>query len=94
MTADQSQWQYHDPDAVKKIKNATEDNVHFAFDSIANLQSSALCVNVLASGPGKIVVVLPVGKEVQSLRKDVDMNCESCIPCNVSFMCSTAFGML
>ncbi|PCH40956.1 GroES-like protein [Wolfiporia cocos MD-104 SS10] len=62
---------YKDPDVIAKIKDATHDSLHYAFDTICNLQTQSLTVNCFAPGPGKMVTIQPVEESAQVLREDV-----------------------
>lgn len=67
---------YRSSDVVEQIRKATGDSLKFAFDTISEASTLAICVKALAPAPqgttpGKIVVVLPPNKEVKALRDDV-----------------------
>jgi len=62
---------YNDPEVVSKIKHATDDSIHNAFDTLGSPESQVMSVSVLAPGKGLVIVNLPEYKEAQELRKDV-----------------------
>ncbi|MCJ1393668.1 hypothetical protein MMC18_006544 [Xylographa bjoerkii] len=41
---------YNDPSCVEKIKEYTKDKLYYAFDTIANERTGAMCVAAMASG--------------------------------------------
>lgn len=67
--------QYSDPQLISKVKEVTGDSLHQAFDSFASDESQVLTVEVLAPGKGHVIVALPTTERVQSLRKDVQVEC-------------------
>ena len=68
--------QYKDPDAIKKLKEASGNNIHLALDAISLHETHAFTVRVLAEGAkGRIVILNPTTDEVEAIRKDVDMIC-------------------
>ena len=56
---------YNDPSCAEKIKEYTKDKLHYAFDTIANERTGAICVASMASGsstPLKYSALLGVKK--------------------------------
>ena len=61
---------------MEKIKRATNDSVHAAFDTIGTADAQRLSVESLAAGgPGKVISLIPVADEVKKLRDDVEVGC-------------------
>ncbi|KAH8099845.1 GroES-like protein [Cristinia sonorae] len=65
---------YRDPDAISKVKAATNDSIHYGIDTISELETQKFSVQVLAEGPGKIVVSLGIYPEATQLRSDVEFS--------------------
>lgn len=65
--------QYNDPEVVAKVKKATDDSIHLAFDGFASDESQVMTVEVLGPGAGHVVLTLPPAEKAQSLRPDVKM---------------------
>ncbi|KAI0797098.1 GroES-like protein [Abortiporus biennis] len=63
---------YNDLDIIKKIKEVSKDSIHNVYDTISSESSQILSVQVLAPGPGKVLVVR-VLDETDKLRKDVQI---------------------
>lgn len=63
--------QYKDPDVVSKIKQATGDSIHIAFDTIAVLESQSLTIKTFGPGPGRIIVIQSPQQEAQKLNPEV-----------------------
>ena len=70
-------YQYKDPEAVSKIKELTKDSLHAAFDTIATRDAQLFTVKTLGPGPGKVIVLLMVQPEAETLRSDVTVECRS-----------------
>ncbi|KAI0796357.1 GroES-like protein [Irpex lacteus] len=64
---------YRDPDVVRKIKEATHDSIHVAFDTISEAATQTLTAKTFGPGPGKVVVILTPQKEAQAVRDDVEI---------------------
>ncbi|KIJ39290.1 hypothetical protein M422DRAFT_32775 [Sphaerobolus stellatus SS14] len=64
---------YHDKDAVKKIKEATEDSIHHALDTHAQGGSQMFTIATLAPGPGGMTCILPVDEAAQKYRPDINV---------------------
>lgn len=62
---------YKDPSAVDKIKEATGNSIHAALDTISLEQSQNFTIKSFGPGPGKIIVLLPPQEAAQKLRQDV-----------------------
>ncbi|CAE6477090.1 unnamed protein product [Rhizoctonia solani] len=67
---------YKDSDVVQQIKRATGNSLKFAFDTISEASTQAICVKSLAPAregatPGKVVVVLFPSNDAKALRNDV-----------------------
>ncbi|KAF7789409.1 hypothetical protein EIP86_000353 [Pleurotus ostreatoroseus] len=62
---------YNDPEAPKKIAEATGNTIHKAFDAISEASSQKIIIQAFAPGAGKIVATLPPNPEAQALRGDV-----------------------
>ncbi|EPS98739.1 hypothetical protein FOMPIDRAFT_1031239 [Fomitopsis schrenkii] len=62
---------YKDPDVVSKIKQATGDSIHIAFDTIAVLESQSLTIKTFGPGPGRIIVIQSPQQEAQKLNPEV-----------------------
>ncbi|KAF7789406.1 hypothetical protein EIP86_000350 [Pleurotus ostreatoroseus] len=62
---------YNDPDASKKIAEATGYTIHKAFDTISEASSQKITIQAFAPGPGKIIATCPPVSEAQALRDDV-----------------------
>ena len=61
---------------MEQIQKKVGNSLGFAFDTISDATSQAICVKSLSSdpegtSPRKLVVVLPPKKEAQALRDDV-----------------------
>ncbi len=69
--------QYKDPDVVRKIKEATHDSIHVAFDTISEAATQTLTAKTFGPGPGKEVVILTPQKEAQAVRGDVEIQRKS-----------------
>ena len=63
---------YKSPDVVEQIKKATGDSLKWAFDTVSEAETQAICVKSLAPG-GKVVVVLLPDDNAKALRKDVEI---------------------
>ncbi|KAI0721749.1 GroES-like protein [Fomitopsis betulina] len=65
---------YKDPGAIEKIKEATKNSVHRALDTISTELTHLFALNVFGPGPGKLTVIqpLPLGEKAQQLRPDVE----------------------
>ncbi|CAE6502755.1 unnamed protein product [Rhizoctonia solani] len=67
---------YKSSDVVEQIQKATGNTLRFAFDTVCNATTQAICVKSLGpvpegGNPGKVVVVLPPDQEARALRSDV-----------------------
>ncbi|KDN36241.1 hypothetical protein RSAG8_11004, partial [Rhizoctonia solani AG-8 WAC10335] len=67
---------YKSSDVVEQIQKATGNTLRFAFDTVCNATTQAICAKSPAPAPeggkpGKVVVVLPPNKDAQALRSDV-----------------------
>lgn len=67
--------QYHDPDAPKRIAEATGNMIHKALDSISEESSQKIIIHAMAPGTGKVVVLLTPSVEAQAMRDDVLIQC-------------------
>ena len=56
---------------MTKIKEATGDSIHAAFDTVSTEASQELTIKTFASGPGKLLVILAPSKAAQDIRPDV-----------------------
>lgn len=65
---------YKDPDYIAKIKESTEDSVHYALDAISLPQTQKDTVKILGPGSGKVLTVLPIDEEAKALRADVTVD--------------------
>jgi len=61
---------YHDTDAVQKIKDATGDSIAIALDAISVASSEAFASRVIKPDGGKVILVLGPEKDGQ-VREDV-----------------------
>ncbi|CAE6516367.1 unnamed protein product [Rhizoctonia solani] len=67
---------YRDTDIVQQIQKATKNSLKYAFDTISEADTQAICVKSLASTPkaaipGKVIVVQFPNEDTKSLRSDV-----------------------
>ncbi|KAJ1302582.1 hypothetical protein OPQ81_002899 [Rhizoctonia solani] len=67
---------YKSSDVVGQVQKATGNTLRFAFDTVCNATTQAICAKSLAPAPegdkpGKVVVVQPPNKDAQALRNDV-----------------------
>ncbi|CAE6502805.1 unnamed protein product [Rhizoctonia solani] len=67
---------YKSSDVVEQIQKATGNTLRFAFDTVCNATTQAVCAKSLAPAseegkPGKVLLVLPPNKDAQALRSDV-----------------------
>ena len=67
---------YNDPEVISKIKQATGDSIHIAFDTIAVLETQSLTIKTFAPGPGRIIVIQTPQEEAQKLKPDVKIQRE------------------
>lgn len=61
---------YHEPDAVQKIKDATGDSIALALDAISLAPSQAFASKVIKPGGGKVVLLLGPDEDGR-VREDV-----------------------
>ncbi|KAF8468901.1 chaperonin 10-like protein [Kalaharituber pfeilii] len=64
---------YRDPDLVEKIKAATDNNLHHAFDCISDTTTIKHCNDSFGPGPGFLTVVT-IGADVSAVRPDIKMH--------------------
>jgi len=64
---------YRSSDVVSQIKEATGDELHFAFDTQSTEGTQSLTVKMLGPGPGKLLLIGPPNEGAQKLRPDVEM---------------------
>jgi len=64
---------YKDPEVVAKVKAVTNNSLHAAFDTIAQLPTQSLTIQTFGPGAGKLVVIKPPQEDAQKLRKDVEI---------------------
>lgn len=62
---------------MRKIKEATHDSIHVAFDTISEASTQSLTAKTFGPGPGKVVVILTPQKEAQAVRDDVEIQRKS-----------------
>ncbi|KAH8103402.1 GroES-like protein [Cristinia sonorae] len=62
---------YKDPAAFTKIKEVTEDSIHYALDTISETDTEIFSVKTFGSGYGKLLVILAVKPEAQEVRPDI-----------------------
>lgn len=69
--------QYNAPqaDVINRIKEETNNSLHAALDTIGTADAQRCSVEALASGPGKVVTILPITEEMKKLREDIDIIC-------------------
>ena len=72
--------QYKDPDAIKKIKAATNDAIHIGLDAISEPDTQQFAVKTFGPGPGHLVVILPPQDALLKLRPDVKIQRTLFIP--------------
>lgn len=71
---------YNDSEVISKIKQATGDSIHIAFDTIALLDTQSLTIKTFAPGPGKIIVIQAPQADAQKLNPEVKIQRESFHP--------------
>lgn len=65
---------YMDPGVVKKLKEATGNDIHLALDTISLDETLTFTIRVLAEGTqGRVAILGFVSDEVKTLRKDVEV---------------------
>ncbi|KAF7790270.1 hypothetical protein EIP86_001224 [Pleurotus ostreatoroseus] len=66
---------YREPAVVREIRDVTKNSLRKALDTISELPSQEITVKAMGSGTGtgKVITLLPVKPEVQSLRDDVNL---------------------
>lgn len=67
---------YKSPNVVEQIQKTADSSLKFAFDTISDATSQAICVKSLSPSPegtpqGKVVTIQPPNKEARALRDDV-----------------------
>ena len=72
--------QYKDPDAIKKIKAATNDAIHIGLDAISEPDTQQFAVKTFGPGPGHLVVILPPTDALLKLRPDIKIQRTLFIP--------------
>lgn len=74
---------YHEPNAVQMIKDATGDSVALALDTISLAPSQSFAADVIKPGGGKVVLLLgpdgPVREDVVLQREFASRYCMRCI---------------
>ncbi|KAI0723729.1 GroES-like protein [Cerioporus squamosus] len=62
---------YHDPDVVSKIKQATGDSLKYAADMIGEFKTHKVAVDAIGPSGGKLVGLSPMRNAREFARKDV-----------------------
>ena len=63
--------QYKDPSSIGKIKELTNNSIHFGLDAISETEAQKFSVQTFGTGGGKLITILGVYEESQKLRPDV-----------------------
>lgn len=67
---------YRDNDVAAKMREATNDSLKYAFDTIADEQTQQACVKAFGKDGGKLIVTSWVQDSAVCLRSDVQIQRE------------------